>query len=550
MKYFPDELARGMWARYAAALLPLLYLIVALLYSASSAPWGRQVDPEATYAMNGIAWALDGLMRQSAHPGTTTILLVGLVVKLWMFLVGSSDIVEFGLKNYDGVIYASRAAEALVLAGALLASGIIVRNATRSSLAAMLFQVAPFVHPEALHFEVMLIPESLMVSCAILGMALVLKAALDEKRPSVGLGAAQGLTWALGLSSKYLYFPLAIMGVSLFRNQWAFLLALLVGIFSFLILNEILNPLVFNLGWDWLVSLATHKGTYGQGEPGFIDFRELWPNMAHIILAAPLVSAVFAIGTLAALAQMIKSRRCLDPISVTLVASFLAFAAQLVATSKHFALHYMLASWALTGGVLILTIIEVRRLFPSISPRLIAGATVPVCAMLIVATLVQIRRDALERIALNNIGAKLGQAVVVAGPSCANVSSMFVRAPENELNFGADTTFGNQKMKEQFSEAYQRAFKVPLLDHSSYYDGQLQKNFLPFSYPQLAVEYPCIVVRTYQPLDAVTSLGLLELDPDHCLVEGINVYTVGIACEKIRSTYAKLKLIQDASLFR
>jgi hypothetical protein len=28
---------------------------------------------------------------------------------------------------------------------------------------------------------------------------------------------------------------------------------------------------------------------------------------------------------------------------------------------------------------------------------------------------------------------------------------------------------------------------------------------------------------------------LLELKPDHCLVDGIQVYTVGIACEKIRS---------------
>jgi hypothetical protein len=206
-----------------------------------------------------------------------------------------------------------------------------------------------------------------------------------------------------------------------------------------------LNPLVFSLGLDWLVSLATHQGAYGHGEAGFIDFKEFWPNMANIILAAPFVSAVFAIGALAALAQMIKSRRYLDPISVTLVASFLAFAAQLVATSKHFALHYMLASWVLTGGVLVLTIIEVRRLFPSISPRLIAGATVPVCAILIVATLVQIGRDALDWAAAYNIGAKLSQAVVAASPSCANVSSMFVRAPENELNFGGTRLLATRK---------------------------------------------------------------------------------------------------------
>jgi hypothetical protein len=539
MKYFPDEPAHGMWARYAVAVLPLLYLIVALLYSASSAPWGGQVDPEATYAMNGIAWASDGLMRKNDHPGTTTILLVGLVVKLWTFLVGSSDAVELGLKNYDGVTYASRAAEALILAGVLLASGVIVRNVTRSAFAAMLFQVAPFVNAETLHFEVMLIPESLMASCAIFGMALVLKATLDEKRPSVGLGAAQGLTFALGLSSKYLHLPLVIVGVNLIRNPWAFLLALLVGIFSFLIINSILNPLVFSLGWEWLVRVATHKGMYGTGESGFIDFKEFWPNMAAIILAAPVVSAVFTIGALAALARMVASRRFLDPISLTLIACFFAFAAQLVATSKHFFLHYMLASWVLTGGVLVLTIVEVRRLLPRVSPRLVTGATVLVCAMLIVATLIQTRRATLGEIAANNIGAKLGQAVVAAGPSCANVSSRFVRAPENALNFGADTTLGNQKMTEQFSEAYQRAFKVPLLDHDSYYNGQLLKNFLPYTYPQLAAEYPCIVVRVPAELNATTSLGLLELGPDRCEVDGIQVYTVGIACEKIRSTYAR-----------
>ena len=109
--------------------------------------------------MNGLAWAAGYPMMKSDHPGTTTILLTGLVIKLWTFIAGRSDVVEFGLKNFDALIYASRAAEALILSGALLASGIIVRKATRSSLAAMLFQVGPFVHPVALHFDVVLASE-------------------------------------------------------------------------------------------------------------------------------------------------------------------------------------------------------------------------------------------------------------------------------------------------------------------------------------------------------------------------------------------------------
>ena len=75
---------------------------------------------------------------------------------------------------------------------------------------------------------------------------------------------------------------------------------------------------------------------------------------------------------------------------------------------------------------------------------------------------------------------------------------------------------------------------MPLLDHS-FYRNLLLKNFHPFGYAQLAAEYPCIVVRTFPELNAGTSYGLLELKPDHCLVDGIQVYTVGIACEKIRS---------------
>ena len=107
---------------------------------------------------------------------------------------------------------------------------------------------------------------------------------------------------------------------------------------------------------------------------------------------------------------------------------------------------------------------------------------------------------------------------------------MFVRAPENELNHGADMTLGTGQMEDRFSEAYERAFKVPLLDHS-FYRNLLPKNFHPYSYAQLAAEYPCIVVRTSLELNTKTSNGLLELKPDHCAVDGI---LVGIACEKIR----------------
>jgi hypothetical protein len=120
------------------------------------------------------------------------------------------------------------------------------------------------------------------------------------------------------------------------------------------------------------------------------------------------------------------------------------------------------------------------------------------------------------------------------------VSSMFVRAPENQLNHGSDMTmaaWGDQKMKDRLSDSYTRAFAAPLLDHNVY-SPYLAKNFRPYTYKKLGLEYPCIVVRTAKLLDVKSSHGLLEMDPDHCVVEGVQVYTLGIACEKIRTAYA------------
>jgi len=74
-------------------------------------------------------------------------------------------------------------------------------------------------------------------------------------------------------------------------------------------------------------------------------------------------------------------------------------------------------------------------------------------------------------------------------------------------------TLGTPQMEDRFSRSLWRApFKVPLLDHNFLFAILLLKNFHPYSYAQLAAEYPCIVVRT--PLQLNTQnlkRALLEL---------------------------------------
>ena len=538
--YFPDSLFLNERTRSALVLvIPLLYLAATLHDSSRMAVWGPQVDPESAYTMNGLVAAAGYGSMKFDHPGTTTTLMVEAIIRLWALIARPSDVVEFGLRNYDTITYVARTCEALVLTVALVAGGLMVGRVTRSAIAAMLFQTGVFVHADTFHFEMVLIPESLMVSCAMLGLAIVITAALGREAPSVRLGALSGLIFALGFSSKYLYLVHAAFGVAFLRNRRAVQAAFAVGLFGFVLFNLAFNPGTITRGFGWLVKVATHRGYYGEGEAGFVDAAQFWSNMANVIAAQPLAFAIFVAGALVAGAYGIRHRDWSDPVGLTLLAAFLAFVLQLVATSKHFALHYMMATWVLAGGVLVLLVVQARRLVPAMPPAVLAAVSGAACVLMVAQTLTSVWRETSAWIVRDEIGARLSRAVGTAGPACANVSTMYVRAPENNENHGFDMTvefWGDQAIKERFAKSYEHGFSAPLLDQNIY-THVLKRNFRPITYAQLAADSPCLVVRSKVAFDEETGNGLLALNPEHCEIEDIHVYTAGIACAKIRNAY-------------
>ena len=66
----------------------------------------------------------------------------------------------------------------------------------------------------------------------------------------------------------------------------------------------------------------------------------------------------------------------------------------------------------------------------------------------------------------------------------------------------------------------------------------LKNDFRPYSYEKLAAEFPCLIVRSAVELDAENAIGLLDLKPDHCVIEGTHVYTVGLPCAKVQAAFA------------
>lgn len=78
---FPDTRVSGRVRTSLILIVPILYLAATLLYSAWQAVWGVQVDPESAYTMNGLVAAAGYGSLKFDHPGTTTTLLVELVIR-------------------------------------------------------------------------------------------------------------------------------------------------------------------------------------------------------------------------------------------------------------------------------------------------------------------------------------------------------------------------------------------------------------------------------------------------------------------------------------
>ncbi len=519
--------------RITLLVLPLLYLFSALWFSAHNAPWGRNVDPEYAYAMNSLTWAAGGAFHKADHPGTTTLLLGGLVIKA---LAPRESVLEYGAKNLEHIIYLARTVEISFLTFVLVIGGAIVMRCSRLSLA-LIFQTTPFINFELFRHSTLLEPEGFLIPFTMLGTAIVLSAAL-AKRPTVRSGVALGVTFALAISSKVLAAPLALIGFPPFlKSPLALLACILATALSFWGFNKIFNPPVFADGVTWLLFLLNHKGRYGSGEPGFIDWPSVIPNILLIIEAAPQIFAVFVLGVFISAYRMITRRDYFDRVSLTLIAFSASMAVLMAATAKHFGAHYMIASWSTFTGATALLIIEIERISPSLGRCATIGAAA-VCLASVAMTAIEIKNDIPQQESRNAAGADISRLIAERAPYCAKVSGMFLQDPDNAVGFGVQNALATAWEFKAFVDAYKRVFPEPMFEQGYYVPG-LHKYFRPYSYRTLSQEYPCIVVRNLVPLTPQQEPELFALQPEICKIGEQNVYAVGISCATIVGTISR-----------
>ena len=338
----------------ALAALPGLILVLGFVLMSSMMPIysGLQYldyDPAYQYLFNGAALMKGYGPTHTDHPGTPVQLLMGVISIISWSIVRLSGLTSQAyplsvVTHPEEYLRIIMTVFLLMNCVAIYFLGSVVSKYTRIAAAGIACQAGYLLlgvlfprmfhaTPEAVHF---LAATSLMITLA----PVIFEGQDCSNRRAILVGLFLGL----GAASKVTFLPLFFLTL-LLRQPQAIFRALSAGfLFTLLLVLPIIDKLKELV--TWLLRVATHDGTYGEGKANVIDWT-LVPERAALVFAAEPLLIVVAIS----LFVVILFSRTVEKRTAAIFG--LAIGSLLFLTLKHFGIHYLTPAAAIAPAVVI-----------------------------------------------------------------------------------------------------------------------------------------------------------------------------------------------------
>ncbi|HLO58375.1 MAG TPA: hypothetical protein VK179_06510 [Bacteroidales bacterium] len=328
------------WLADIAAFLPipLVYFGLCLIYIRLIVSYATSgIDPEFNYLFNGILLShLKFHLNAIGHPGTPIQVLIAVVSRVIHLFRPGGTLWDDVILNPDIYIRSVLYTAAVINASVLFFTGRFMYRKTGSLIASLIIQLTPFAFVLTLEESNRMMPELIMPSIICLWIILLIKVLKndDSRYPLLF-----GLLASFSLSDKLTFIPFVFLPMFLIQGAKSKLNYMGWLIVSFLVFAF---PVMFNSHKfiTWVTDLFTHKGVYGSGEKGIIDWNTFVNNLRFILgntiqILIP-VAFLIVLTVYMALSGKIKKR------AIYLVAGLIfVFALQYAITAKHFAFYYL-----------------------------------------------------------------------------------------------------------------------------------------------------------------------------------------------------------------
>jgi len=336
-------------------LVPIVIIVSYSYLDSARGPYfyAHNSDPEYAYLLNSLNIAELKSPSHIDHPGTPLQVLGGLCIGI-ANIGNPGDITQQNVINEsEYYLYLLNMLLAAVIAGAALLVGIFAFEISGKLYLGLLLQVSLFCSPHIYHELVRVRPETLLISITYLFLIPVIATlkfrAEDHLKKYL---AAFALLTGLGIATKIVFVPLAIIPLILiprFKNK---ILFVLFTILSFLFFTIPIWP-KFSGFFSWCYRLLTRSGRYGGGEADFVDTSKFFDNIFAALTENPVFSLALLLSVVFLVRSLMRSRGeervhahiDLRVLMSLIVAQFL----QVLLVSKHYSPHYLLPALMLTG---------------------------------------------------------------------------------------------------------------------------------------------------------------------------------------------------------
>lgn len=234
-------------------------------------PFGEFVDPDAAYYIACVNLLAHNQVHFVLHPGIGILYLGSAVLAVAKAVLYPGPLGAEALLHFDGLIQILRLTLVLVAVAAAIGAGAIILRVTKDRASGIALQLGLFGSAAALTYGGRLMPESLLIGISIMLVAVTYSAVrVGFARPK--LDVAAGVLIGIGLSTKILFAPfLLLYPIAAGRHKRAQTVYWVGALVS---LSMLVWPLHSELSVfsTYIKQIAAHRGPYGSGVPGFLDF--------------------------------------------------------------------------------------------------------------------------------------------------------------------------------------------------------------------------------------------------------------------------------------
>ncbi len=339
------------WKLPLLLILPVAYIIIAGIFFVYWRPFYILCpDPVYSYLFTGMTIANGNLeIGYIDHPGITVQCFSAAVIYIQHFFMHSKlPVYQDVIMHPESYLYVLCTTFGILHALVTLVTGYYVYKKTGSLATALLFQITPLLGHEILS-AASPTPESFMLICGMAFAAYIYCSFIAEKtntpqKASLRNILLYGAFTGFLVATKYTCLPILFLVLIMLPN-WKSRIKY-IGSFALFFLLFI-SPAIpaWRSMFNWITSLATHTGKYGQGGEGIINKSEYLANFGHMFREDNYFATLYILLSTVLLIALIKRKQIIAENRIylkLLCGVWVSSSLLMLLVAKHYSFHYLL----------------------------------------------------------------------------------------------------------------------------------------------------------------------------------------------------------------